>query len=321
MPANLTPQYLEAERRYRAAKSVGEKLTALEEMLAVMPKHKGTDKLKASLRRRMADLQERERKGGGRRGHDPYLIRREGAGQVALWGLPNSGKSSLLAALTHARPAVGDYPFATREPLPGMMSFEDVQVQLVDLPPLTDEASAAWLPRVLGRADAVACVVDAAGNAPLQLGALSDGLAEQELPAPAAGSPRGDFQGFVCLARADLCRDLAAAVISLEPWGMPVVPVSALAGTGLEEFRRAAFRSLRAIRVYTKAPHERADRSAPVVLPEGATVEMAARSIHKEFAERLRYARVWGKGLHEGQMAAHDHVLQDGDLVEFHLRP
>jgi ribosome-interacting GTPase 1 len=160
MPANLPPKYFEVEKRYREARSVSEKLKYLEEMLAVMPKHKGTDKLKADLRRRLAQLKDMgvSRKGPGRR-TPIYLVDREGVGQVALLGPPNTGKSSLLAALTKAQPVIADYPYTTRTPLAGMMRFENVQVQLVDTPPLGEDYLEPWFPDLLRRADAFALVL------------------------------------------------------------------------------------------------------------------------------------------------------------------
>src|SRR5512142_646752 len=107
MPANLPPQYYEAEKVYRQAKTAAEKIELLETMLAIMPKHKGTDHLKAELRAKIARLQEEgEHKRGGTR-TQLYAVRKEGAAQVALVGPPNVGKSQLLALLTGASPKVG----------------------------------------------------------------------------------------------------------------------------------------------------------------------------------------------------------------------
>jgi hypothetical protein len=325
VPANLTPQYHAAEQRFREARSTEEKIEALEEMLAVMPKHKGTDKLKADLRRRMAKLQEEEgRAGKGRRGVDPYHIKREGAGQVALYGLPNAGKSSLLSALTHAVSPVADYPFTTHQPVVGMMPFEDVQIQLVDLPPLMDEGSRDWLPRVLRRADALALVLDATEDAATQASLLEEGLREMGLSLRGRGEPpeetgRDRVKAFlICLTKVDLAPDLKGPLEDLAPWPAPAVLVSALDTPSLEDFRRASFASLELIRVYTKAPHEKPVKRNPLILPRGATVEDAARGIHKDFAQNLKFARIWGEGFFEGQMVGRDQVLHDGAVVEFH---
>src|SRR5215472_1777380 len=111
MPANLTPQYMEAERRFKQATTVEDKIAALEQMMAVMPKHKGTEKLQADLKSKLAALRKEstESKKGGSRGHH-HVVDRQGACQLALVGSPNSGKSQLMRALTHATPEVADYP-------------------------------------------------------------------------------------------------------------------------------------------------------------------------------------------------------------------
>jgi len=136
MPANLPPQYHVAYQKYREARTIEEKISALKEMYAVMPKHKGTDKLQAEIKRKIAQLKEElevQRKRG--KGTGFTLPKREGAGQVCLVGAPNSGKSSLLKCLTNAEPEIAEYPFTTKLPNIGMMPYEDIQIQIIDLPP------------------------------------------------------------------------------------------------------------------------------------------------------------------------------------------
>lgn len=142
MPANLTPAYKAAEARFRAAVTREEKMAALEEMLRLIPKHKGTEHLQADLRSRLSKLKQEPRKKGPTKGPS-HKVPREGAGQVALVGPPNGGKSSLLTALSRARPEIAPYPMTTREETPGMMEYEDIGFQLVDLPP---SAGNTWSP-------------------------------------------------------------------------------------------------------------------------------------------------------------------------------
>jgi ribosome-interacting GTPase 1 len=139
MPANLGSDYLAAEDDFRKAETAAERIEALERMYAALPKHKGTEKLQADLKRRLSQTRKESQKKGAAHAAPFYLVAREGAGQVALVGPANSGKSSLLCALTHARPEVAPYPFTTHAPLPGMMAFEDVQIQLVDLPAIAED--------------------------------------------------------------------------------------------------------------------------------------------------------------------------------------
>ncbi|MBN2431943.1 MAG: 50S ribosome-binding GTPase, partial [Acidobacteria bacterium] len=120
MPANLTPQYLEAEQRYKRATQPDDKLAALQEMMSLIPKHKGTEKLQADIKRKIAQLRkETQKKGKAAKRHDPSNIPREGAGRVVLVGPPNAGKSALLAALTNAQPEVAPWEFTTRLPEQG----------------------------------------------------------------------------------------------------------------------------------------------------------------------------------------------------------
>jgi ribosome-interacting GTPase 1 len=329
MPANLTPQYKAAEERFREARTLEEKRAGLREMLALLPKHKGTDKLQADLRRRLAKLEEEvvhARRAGAHRA-DPGHVPREGAGQWALTGPPNAGKSALLRALTRARPEVAPYPFTTHAPLSGMMSFEDVQVQLVDTPAVDGTHDEPWMPNLVRNADGVVWVldvdsVDTAGHVAALLRML-----ERARVRPVTRPAGADDSALhvarpvlVACTKADLDPDgsFAAAVADAAGRDLPSYAVSAELGTGLEDLRRALWEGLGRVRIYAKEPGKRPDRDRPFVLPAGATVMDLARAVHREIAERLRFARVWGHTRFEGQPVERDHVLADGDVVELH---
>ena len=100
---------------------------------------------------------------------------------------------------------------------------------------------------------------------------------------------------------------------------VPVIAVSAKTGAGLEELKAGIYRMLDIIRVYTKAPGQKADLSDPIVLPWGSKLEDAAAAVHKDFSGQLKYARIWGSAKHDGIMVKRDHLLQDGDIIELHL--
>ena len=326
MPANLPPQYFEVEKRYREARSVSEKLKSLEEMLAIMPKHKGTDKLKADLRRRIAQLKDMgaARKGPGRRA-PVYLVDREGVGQVALLGPPNTGKSSLLAALTKAQPAIADYPYTTRIPLAGMMRYENVQVQLVDCPPLGEEYLEPWFPDLLRRAEAFAVVLAPPEDPAAHLEALKATLAGFHLalsdPDYTPPAPRLEVRRtLVIFNKADLLPDPEELELYLEVLGedLPVRVVSALTGQGLPELRAALFEFLQLVRVYTRAPGKAANFKSPFVVPARTTLQELADRIHHDLGSKFKFARVWGKETFEGQRVQRDYHLQEGDVVEIH---
>ncbi len=322
MPANLTPEYLEAESRYRAAATPEDKLAALEQMLATIPKHKGTEKMQADIKRRIAKLRSQmQQRRPAARSRPLYHVEREGAGQVVLVGPPNAGKSTLLRALTNASPEVAPYPFTTRVPLPGMMTFENVQVQLVDLPAVSVEFDVGWLYGIIRSADAAALVVDLGTDEVLtQIDQVRELLARARLRLVREPRQPGELRALVAANKLDApgAASRLALVEELLEGALPVIPVSAEQGTGLETLRRALFDLLGVIRVYSKPPGRKADTSAPFILRRGATVLDAARAIHKDLAERLRYARLWGRNEFSGQMVSRHHVLEDGDIIEIH---
>ena len=326
MPANLPPQYYEAEKVYRLAKTPQEKLRALEVMLAIMPKHKGTDKLRADLRRRMAKhTEETERKRlTSKRGY-VYDIKKEGAGRAVVVGPPNVGKSQLVATLTDALLEVADYPFTTQTPTPGMMRFENIQIQLVDTPPLAEQHTESWLQNILRSADVLLLVVDLSQDPIKQMDSI---LAELEKLRIRPKGQEGDEELELAIQKKALVignkSDLDYAGEGFDKlraeYGetFRVLQISVKEGSGLEELKRVIYDSLNVIRLYTKAPGQKPDLTEPVILKKGSTVEDVAEAIHKDFRHKLKYALVWGSGKFEGQRVKREHVLADGDVIELH---
>jgi hypothetical protein len=313
MPANLPPQYFEAEKTYRLAKTAAEKIAALEEMLAIMPKHKGTDHLRAELRRRIAKLtQAAEKRSATQR--VSMVIDKEGAAQVLIVGLPNAGKSQIVSSITNAFPTVAEYPFTTRSATPGMMGFENIQIQLIDTPPLVAQSIEWWLPPMLRRADALLIVVDLS-DAPLaQVEAIITQLENMRI------QPE-ERRILIIGNKIDLdnTSDNYLALKDKYKEQLPVVAISAKEGTGLEQLKHEIYQVLDIIRVYTKAPSQKPDFNDPIILKKGSRLEDAAASVHKDFRAKLKYARLWGSGKHDGTMVKRDHILQDGDVIELHL--
>ena len=170
MPANLTPEFIAARERFQAAETPREKLAALEEMYAVIPKHKGTEHMRMDIKRRVSKLKqqvEQDRRKGGKHGYE-FHVPPEGAGQVVIIGPPNAGKSEIVGRLTSAAPEVAEYPFTTRKPLPGMMEYEDIQIQLVDTPPIAKGFIEPWLTSIVRAADAVLLVADLSSDSLLE---------------------------------------------------------------------------------------------------------------------------------------------------------
>ncbi len=313
MPANLPPQYYEAEKKFRLAKDTMDKVAILEEMLAIMPKHKGTDHLKAELRQRIAKLSRSVDKKSATQ-HASMRIQKEGAAQVVVVGLPNTGKSQLISNLTSATPTVAEYPFTTTSATPGMMEFENIKIQLIDTPPLAPQTIEPWFRHLLIRCDAILIIIDLS-NAPLAglegaIARLSD-----------MGIQSGQKKTLIIGNKLDL-EGANESLISLREKckeQFPVIAISAKVGTGLEALKREIYQLLDIIRVYTKAPGQKPDYDDPIILTRGSTLEDAAAGIRKDFRTRMKYARVWGSGKHDGIMASRTHILLDGDVIELHL--
>lgn len=330
MPANLTPQYREVEAKYRAAVTPQEKLAALEEMLAVIPKHKGTEKLQGDIKRRIAKLKDRDKKtAGAKRGYE-LRIEREGAGQITLVGPPNSGKSLLVSRLTAAKTEVAEYPFSTRKPLPGMMEYEDIQIQLVDMPPIAPDSSEPWVLAIVRGADASLVVLDASDPDLLEgfEGAKEELVKSKILLHGTAEEPPSNLgvgyvaePAIIAANKIDLlgAEDNVAVLRDLYGAEMPVINVSAETGEGLEELRQALFELLGIVRVYTKMPGKPPDLNRPFTLPQGSTLLDLAAQVHHDFADKLKFARAWGNDKPDAAMIGRDYVLMDKDVVELHL--
>jgi hypothetical protein len=328
MPANLPPQYFEAEKRYRGAKTPQEKIEALEEMFALMPKHKGTDRLRAELRTKIAKFYEEAEKRPfvAKRGSQLYYVRKEGAGQVALVGLPNAGKSQLVSVLTQAAPHVADYPFTTQLPIPRMMEYENVQIQLVDLPAITAPEVSSWLPNIVKNADLLLIMIDVIQEPVVHLENIVEWLAKHrmavsnEIKEPPAGMTHVK-RSLVIANKMDLeeARPRLESLVSRYGAAFPVIAVSAVRGDGLEQLRETVYKALDVVRVYTKPPGGKADLTEPSVVRRGSTVGDVAETVHRDFARNLKYAQVWGSGKFDGQRVKRDYVLHDGDIVELHI--
>ena len=326
MPANLTPEYFKAEKWYREATTNDEKILALERMLAVMPKHKGTDHLKADLRRKLSKLREAATQKKGGRQADIFHVPRSGAGQVVLIGAPNSGKSAIVAALTNAKVNVAEFPFATTAPTPGMTQFEDVKIQLVDMPPVTADYSAPGQVGTYRNCDLIAIVIDLSADVVEQLDICLSFLEERHLlidEQTAAIDEHGNVLGkpvcCICtktdIAQPDALEQLKAAGKNR----FEFVRISTRAGDGIDGLPAELFRLLNIIRVYSKPPGKKADMEDPFTLPAGATVMDLANAIHRQLAEKLRFARIWGTGVYDGQNAPRNHILNDKDIIELHF--
>ena len=338
MPTNVTPEYKKAEEAFRQAREPKDRLDCLKEMLRTIPKHKGTEHLQSDIKTRIKQLTEElagPKKGGKHRGPS-HVVRREGAAQLGMIGPPKAGKSSLHVRLTGSRSAMGPYPFTTHLPIPGMLPFEDVQFQLVDLPPVSEEFLEPWLVNTLQQADGILLVIDVADAECLeQIPAVLERLREKKIylrsawPGLESASTteeddddpfRMDLPTVLIANKSDLDPDPEEVNVLEELLGLryPAITVSAKTGDGLDRIGPFLFKALEIVRVYTKTPGRKADDDKPFTVRSGDTVQDVASLVHKDIARGLKFARIWGEEVFDGQKVGPDHLVADKDVVELH---
>ena len=328
MPTNLPPEYFEADRKFREAESTSEKISSLEELIATVPKHKGTDKLRAELRRKLSKLRvDQQKKKGTGKHESEYHIEKEGAARISIIGSPNVGKSSLLKALTNAAPKISESPFTTWVPMPGMMLVEDIKVQLIDTPPLNEEHMEPEFYDLIKSSNLILLVVDLQATPFKQFEEALAILQEYKI-APAKmkneikEAKNFNFLPFIVAVNKDdddrIDEDFEVFDDLLET-ELPLVPISAKNKRNLDKLSQLVFEKLEVMRIYSKRPGHEADMDSPFVLKIGSTLDDFAQKVHKDFYQNLKTARVWGSNVYNGQMVGRDHILHDKDVVELHI--
>lgn len=328
MPANLTHQYLKAEEAYRGATGPVEELQCLQEMLRELPKHKGTDKLQAELKQKISiSKKEIQSQPAGKKGHR-LRIPRQGAGRVVVIGGPNAGKSQFVATVTRATPEIADFPFTTRNPTPAMMPWQDVLVQMIDTPPITRHLMEPYMQGLVRGADLALLVLDLGSD---------EGLQDARDVFDRFAETKTKLARITCLDEQDIGlaltrtflvankRDLPDAELRWElfcdefTFDFETFLISALNEPECDELKKSIYESLDVVRVYTKLPTAKEpDLERPYTVRRGSTVADVAVQVHKDFANNLKFARVWGSQVHDATVVKSDYVVNDRDIVELH---
>ena len=328
MPANLTPEYYKADKWYKSAGSDAERVLALEEMLRVIPKHKGTEHMRADLKKRLSKLRAAStdtKKSGGKH-IDIFHIPKSGAGQVVLIGMPNCGKSSVVGALSKAKVNIADYPFATTKPAPGMMKYQDVPIELVDMPPVTADYAAPGQVGTYRGCDLIGIVIGLGADVLEQMQVCLKYLDSHRLlldektdATDTSGNLIGK-RGFVICSKCDIAESGTIETLKRSCGrDLDYIKLSAQTGEGMDELALKIFKMLDIVRVYAKKPGKEPDMKDPFTLPRGSDVFDLARLIHRELADKLKSAKAWGSNVHPGQQVHRTHKLADKDIIELHF--
>lgn len=328
MPTNLPPEYFAAEKEYKSAVELEDKITTLEALISTIPKHKGTDHLRADLRRKLSKLKDTSLSVIKKGKHESvWHIDKEGAGRAAVIGAPNVGKSSFVAALTNATPKISEYPMTTWTPIPGMMPFEDIQIQLIDTPALNKDHVESELFNLIKISNLVLLLVDIQDFPFQQLEDCLEMLTENKIAPMRRKEQFTDilnmtFLPFILVVNKvddqKIDEDYTVFCELLEQdWNL--ISISTKNNRNLEELKQDIFNELNIIRVYSKKPGKEPEMASPFVLQKGSNVVEFAEKVHKDFLQNLKSARMWGKEVYDGQLVGRDHILQDGDVVELHL--
>ncbi|PVX23176.1 MAG: GTP-binding protein [Candidatus Bathyarchaeum sp.] len=169
MPANLPAEAKQKYREASLARNPKEKIKKLQEFMSLFPKHKGTENLRAQVKRKISllkkEIQEQKQKKTGVSTGPKVFVEKEGDAQIVILGPTNVGRSSLLSTLTNSKVAVLNYPYTTTEPTPGMFNYKDLQLQMVETPALMEGSSegGAWGLQTLTsarNADGIVLMVD-----------------------------------------------------------------------------------------------------------------------------------------------------------------
>jgi uncharacterized protein len=326
MPTNLPPNYYSIDKRYKSATTDAEKIACLEEMMSIIPKHKGTDKLRAGIRKRLSKVKNaaQSKKSSGKK-DSSYIIEKEGAGQVAVIGAPNVGKSKLVDLLTNSKPEVSAAPFTTWKPTPGMMNYKDINIQLIDTPPLNRDYMESGLFDLIRRSDMVLCLVDIQSDAIEQLNSSIAILKDHKIVPKRLQNLYEEHRNIRFLPiiiglnkfEDDNYREnteIFKAFLDDQEW--PIIEFSAENSNNINALKEMIFNRLEIIRIYAKSPGKPVDKTAPFVLKKNSNVGDFATKVHKDIEKNMKTARVWGEGVFDGQMVQKDHILYDEDIVE-----
>jgi len=298
MPTNPNIHFQKAEAEFLGAETTEQKIRALKKMIALAPKHKGAENLRANLKRRLAKLKYTKQKELKQKSGKPG-IKKQGI-QVVLIGLTNSGKSSLLSVLTNAKPKISEIEFTTQTEILGTLNHQDIIFQIIDMPAINHPEFNQSL----------------ANSADILLILITDLNQLREIE-PFLTKAIG--KRIIVLNKSDLLDEQEKRKTSetLRSKKYDFVLISAKTKEGLEDLKQKLLENSNSIRIYTKQPHKQPDEK-PITLKPNSTIKELAEKILKK-GIKIKEVRITGpSSKFPNQKVGLSHVLKDKDIVEFH---
>ncbi|MFH0971786.1 MAG: TGS domain-containing protein, partial [Candidatus Micrarchaeota archaeon] len=292
---NAGPEYYAAEGRYHAARAREEKLAALQEMLRFCPKHKGSQSILMEIRKKISSLRDEERvekkRKAGQKGKGDF-VKKQGAAQIVMMGFVNCGKTALFNKLCDLHHQSSEVAYETQGVEPGMMDYEKIPFQFLDLPSINDQ-NKARLFALSRNADLTLVILDPFSPIEMQAKFFDDLVGKKMFVISKKNIVEVKSQFF---------------------------QYDAFSDGDISEMKKTLRKNLDLIRIYTKSHHGGIDYDKPFVLVSGSTVADIAKQIHKDMYQNLKYAKVWGSAKFAGQQVSGNYQMKDGDVVELHMK-
>lgn len=306
MPINAGYEFGEAQKKVESARTPEEKIKALQESLSVAPSHKGAEKLRLDIKNKIAKLRKLVEKTRAGSSGKSITIKKEGAAQVAIVGLTNTGKSTILNELTNANARVEQFEFTTKKPVVGALNYRGIVIQLIEIPAIfkgfyESELGPSFL-SVVRNCELVVILIDGTRPIKQQLDVINNEFEKGGLSLGAKNTESSRKAVIIVNKKFKKVRN--TKLMAYRPERIPDI----------------IWKNLDLIYVFTKTP-TKPRQYPPVALKKGATVQDLAEFVHKDFVRRFRFARVWGDSIkHDGASVGLEFELKEGDTVEFHMK-
>ena len=297
---NQSPFFQRAEQEYLVAETKEQKLIALKKMISLAPAHKGAENLRKQLRRRLAKLKYTNEK-QAKAGKSKKQGIKKSEMQCILVGIPNTGKSSIFNLLTNQKTKTTPTPFTTYNPKLGTIDFEDLKIQLIDIPPFPNQDTG-----MINSTDTLLITID-------NLNQIETTIKHLE---------KSNAKKIFIFNKVDLLNEQEKRKINatLKSKKLNFILFSTVNPQNLEELKKIILRSFPIIRVYTKEPRKPATKT-PMILKQNSTVEDVAEKILKGMSKKIKKTRIWGpSSKFAGQPVGLEHVLKDKDTIELQIK-